>query len=120
HCSTPREALMRRRLLLCANLLFASRSVLAQATCDLAMSVVCQTGTNGAPSACTATTINNGSTACAGLIYSAWFSQESPETVHLSVPQNSLQLDTCLDSDQFGDLVGEAISFCFGEGSLGA
>jgi hypothetical protein len=110
---------MLRRLLLCAVVLFVSRSVVA-AGCDLSMAVSCQTGVNGTPSSCTATTVNNGSSACSGLIYSAWFSEESPEAVQLSAPENSLQLDTCLDSTEFGELVEMAISFCFGEGSLGA
>lgn len=90
------------------------------AACDLSMVVSCQTGVNGAPSSCTATTTNNASSACSGLIYSAWFSEETPETVQLSAPENSLQLDTCMDSEEFGQFVDTAISFCFGESSIGA
>lgn len=109
---------MLRRLLLLTLVLFVSRPVLAT-LCDLSMVVSCQTGVNGAPSSCTATTNNNGSTACSGLVYSAWFSEESPDVVQLSAPQTSLQLDTCLDSTEFGELVDEAISFCFGDSSIG-
>lgn len=108
---------MLRRLLLFAIVLFASTS--AFAVCDLSMVVACQTGVNGAPSSCTATTTNNASSACSGLVYSAWFSEEPPEAVQLSAPETSLQLDTCMDSTQFGQFVDTAISFCFGEGSIG-
>jgi hypothetical protein len=90
----------------------------AIAACDLSMVVSCQTGVNGAPSACTATTTNNGSTSCSGLVYSIWFSQT--ESVGLSAPDTSMQLDTCLGSSEFGELPGMALSFCLGEGSLGA
>ena len=109
---------MLRRFLLCAVLLLLSPSLFA--ACELSMVVSCQTGVNGAPSSCTATTTNNGNSACSGLVYSAWFSQESSNAVHLSAPQTSLPLDTCLDSTEFGDLVDMTISFCFGDASIGA
>ena len=109
---------MFRRLLLLALALFVSAS--AFAACDLSMVVACQTGVHGAPSSCTATTMNHASSACSGLVYSAWFSEETPETVQLSAPENSLQLDTCMDSTEFGQFVDTAISFCFGESSIGA
>lgn len=87
----------------------------ALAACDLGMTVSCQNG------ACTAVTKNNGTTACSGLIYSLWFSEETHETVHLSAPETSLGLDTCLDSDEFGEAgVDMSFAFCFGEGSIGA
>jgi hypothetical protein len=108
-----------RRFVLFAFVLFVSTSASA-ATCDLSMTVSCQTGVNGAPSACTATTMNNAATPCSGLVYSAWFSEETPETVQLSAPQNSLQLEACLDSTQFGELLDMAISFCFGDATIGA
>ncbi|HEU4887760.1 MAG TPA: hypothetical protein VFV49_07745 [Thermoanaerobaculia bacterium] len=107
---------MLRRLLLCAVLLFVSTPVIA--ACDLSMVVSCQTGVKGAPSSCTSTTINNGSSACSGLVYSGWFSQQSHKTLQLSAPDTSLQLDTCLSSSEFGDLVDMALSFCFGETSI--
>lgn len=109
---------MLRRLLLCTIVLFGSTPAIA-AVCDLSMVVACQTGVNGAPSSCTATTSNNGSSACSGLVFSGWFSQESPKTLHLSAPQNSLQLDTCLDSTEFGEFVDTAMAFCFGDSSIG-
>ncbi len=109
---------MLRRLLPFAIALFIASP--AFAVCDLSMVVACQTGVNGAPSSCTATTTNNASSACSGLVYSAWFSEETPEAVQLSAPENSLQLDTCIDSTQFGQFVDTAISFCFGESSIGA
>lgn len=109
---------MLRRSLLCAIFLFAAKPAIA-ALCDLSMVVSCQTGVNGAPSSCMATTMNNGSTACAGLVYSAWFSEESPAVVQLTAPQTSPTLDTCLDSTEFGELVEQAISFCFGDSAIG-
>jgi hypothetical protein len=105
-----------RRFLLCAVLLSVSAPLFA--ACDLSMVVSCQTGVNGAPSSCTSTTTNNGSSACSGLVYSLWFSQS--EAVDLTAPDTSLQLDTCLGSAEFGELSGMAISFCLGEGSLRA
>jgi hypothetical protein len=108
---------MLRRLHLFTALMLLSRPALA--ACDLAMAVTCQTGVHGAPSSCTATTTNNSPTACSGLVYSGWFSEESPETVQLSAPQTSLHLGTCIDSSQFGEFVDTAISFCFDESSIG-
>ena len=109
---------MLRRLLLCAVLLFLAMP--AVAACDLSMVVSCQTGVNGAPSSCTATTTNNGSSACSGLVYSGWFSEESHERVQLSGLQTTLPLDTCVDSGDFGEFVDTAIAFCFGDTSIGA
>lgn len=109
---------MLRRFLLFTLVLFVSTSAIA--ACDLSMVVACQTGVNGAPSSCTATTTNNDSKPCTGLVYSAFFSEETPEVVQLSAPQTSLQLGDCLDSTQFGQLVDTAISFCFGDSSIGA
>ena len=108
---------MLRRLLLFTALMLLSRPALA--ACDLAMAVTCQTGLHGTPSSCTATTTNNSPTACSGLVYSGWFSEESPDSVQLSAPQTSLQLGTCIDSTQFGEFVDSAISFCFDESSIG-
>lgn len=107
-----------RRLLFCAIAMFVAMPVMA--ACDLSMTMSCQTGVNGAPSSCTATTINNASTACSGLVYTAWFSEELPQNVHLGAPQNTLGLDDCLDSEEFGELVPMAISFCLGDASIGA
>lgn len=109
---------MLRRFLLCAVLLFLSTPLMA--ACELSIVVSCQTGANGAPSSCTATTTNNGSSACSGLVYSGWFSEESDDSVELSAPDTSLQLDTCLGSAEFGELTGLAMSFCFGETSIHA
>lgn len=109
---------MLRRLLLCAVLLSLATPLFA--ACDLSMVVSCQTGVNGAPSSCTATTTNNGSSACSGMVYSGWFSQESHEGVQLSAPQTTLPLDTCIDSDYFSEFADMAMSFCFGETSIGA
>ncbi len=108
---------MFRRLLLFAIALSVATS--AFAACDLSMALTCQTGVNGAPSFCTATTTNNASSTCTGLVYSAFFSEEPPETVQLSAPDTSLQLETCVDSTQFGQFVDTAISFCFGESAIG-
>ena len=109
---------MLRRFLLFAVALFLAMPVFA--ACELSMVVSCQTGVHGAPSSCTSTTTNNGSSSCSGLVYSAWFSQESTESVQLSAPDTSLSLDTCLGSEDFGELSGVAVSFCFGETSIGA
>ncbi|MFL6247005.1 MAG: hypothetical protein ACJ74H_13325 [Thermoanaerobaculia bacterium] len=109
---------MLRRFLLFSLLLFISAPLFA--ACELAMVVSCQTGVNGAPSSCTATTTNNGSSSCSGLVYSGWFSQESNENVHLSAPDTSLSLDTCIDSDEFAEFVDMALAFCFGETSIAA
>jgi hypothetical protein len=107
-----------RRLLLCAIAMLAALPVFA--ACDLSMSMSCQTGVNGAPSSCTATTINNSASACSGSVYSLWFSQELPENVQLAAPENSLGLGTCMSSDEFGELVPMAISFCLGDATIGA
>jgi hypothetical protein len=109
---------MFRRLLPFAIALFIASP--AFAACDLSMVVSCQTGVNGVSISCTATTTNNASSACSGLVYSAWFSEETPERVQLSAPENSLQLDSCIDSAEFGEFVDTSISFCFGESSIGA
>lgn len=109
---------MLRRFLLFAVLLFVSTPLIA--ACDLAMVVSCQTGVHGAPSSCTSTTTNNGSSSCSGIVYSGWFSQESHESLQLSAPDTSLPLDSCIGSDEFSEFVDMSISFCFGEASIGA
>ena len=109
---------MLRRLLLCAVLLFLAMPAVAAG--DLSLVVSCQTGVNAAPSTSTATTTNPGSSACSGLVYSGWFSEESHERVQLSGLQTTLPLDTCVDSGDFGEFVDTAIAFCFGDTSIGA
>jgi hypothetical protein len=106
-----------RRLLLCALALFVTSPVIAQ-SCDLSLTVACHPGANGAPSACTATTTNTGTTACTGLAYSAFYSEESPDDVHISAPHTSLQLGQCLDSSELGTFIDIAVAFCAGDMSL--
>ncbi|HEV7765573.1 MAG TPA: hypothetical protein VGQ76_11270, partial [Thermoanaerobaculia bacterium] len=108
---------MLRRLLLCALALFVTSPVIAQ-SCDLSLTVACHPGANGAPSACTATTTNTGTTACTGLAYSAFYSEESPDDVHISAPHTSLQLGQCLDSSELGTFIDIAVAFCAGDMSL--
>ncbi|HYH07916.1 MAG TPA: hypothetical protein VEK11_12735 [Thermoanaerobaculia bacterium] len=103
---------MRKLLFL---LLLAFLAVPAWAACDLSLTVNCQGGT------CTAVTTNNGSSACSGLLYSLWFSEEHPDNLHISAPSTSIGLEECVDSDVFGEFgVEMAFAFCYGQGSIGA
>lgn len=103
---------MLRRFLLSAVLLLVATPAMA-AACDLSIVVSCQGGS------CTATTVNNGTGSCTGLVYSGWWTQTPHTRVQLSAPQTSFPLDDCMDSTEFGQFIEMAFAFCFGDGSIG-
>jgi hypothetical protein len=95
-------------------LLLAVLAVPAWAGCELSLNVSCQGGT------CTSVTTNNGSSACSGLVYSLWFSEANPNSMHIGAPNTSIPLDECVDSDVFAEFgVEMAFAFCYGNGSIG-
>ena len=104
---------MVRRLLLLVTTLLACRGALA-ASCSLEMTVNCD------DNQCTSTTVNTGSGSCAGVVYSGWFVTGADASVSLSTPDNSLNLDTCFGSGDFGQETPSPFAFCFGDATLHA
>lgn len=104
---------MLKRLLLFS--LLVAAAVPALATCNLQMSVSCDSGS------CVATTTNSGGS-CSGLVYSMWFSELNPNVIHISAPQTSLSgLHECVDSSEFAELgIEMSFAFCYGETSIAA
>ncbi|HEX2832359.1 MAG TPA: hypothetical protein VHW00_05050 [Thermoanaerobaculia bacterium] len=104
-------------LLLLVMLLLLAAPLLFGATCQVEMTVSCVAGANNAPSQCTATTTNIGGGTCAGLFYAGWFAGDEDKNVKFTGSETSLQLDDCLDSDDFPENP-QAFSFCFGDAAL--
>ncbi len=113
------ESMIRRLLPFFVALVVAAPAIAA--TCSLQMEVTCNAGAGTAPGSCVATTTNTGDGSCSGLFYAGWSAQVPIEQTKLLNPANTLGLNDCFDSDEFGELgLEEAFAFCFGEAELGA